>query len=416
MSRPRSRPPASRLLPSRVRTAFLALIGLASLGAAQEPATSSCEACHADAARTEAERPHARAGISCTDCHGGDATQASREAAKAAGTGYRGVLRGAAIVSLCGDCHADIERMNPYGLRTDPLAQYRTSRHGTALFEKGDESVATCAACHGAHGILGPASRASPVHPANVPATCARCHGDAGLMEAHGLDAGIPAAYHASVHAEFLLEKDDASAPECATCHGSHGAVPPGFRTVSAVCGKCHVREHELFERSPHAALVGAGDFDGCETCHGNHEIRPAGPAILERTCQLCHAGAEAPLGVRDRILAALSTSRALLASTEEELQRSAQLGLVTEDDRLLLQEARTALEQTQVGLHALDPAAVEATAGEARVDLEQLGARLVRERKEERLRRLAVVPVVLFLALMSFGSWIRYRRIHGLA
>jgi hypothetical protein len=403
--------PSARVL-GPVAVVVLAL--MAPFAAARQQPASSCERCHQDAAHAEAERPHARAGVSCTSCHGGDATKDTKEAAKAAGSGYRGVLHGAAIVTLCGDCHADIVEMNPYGLRTDQLAQYRTSRHGIALFEKSDESVATCAACHGAHGILGPASSESSVHPANVPATCAKCHGDETLMKAHNLDATIPTSYHASIHATFLLEKGDSSAPECATCHGSHGAVPPGFHTVNAVCGKCHVRERELFGQSPHAPLVEQGEFDGCETCHGNHEVREASPVILERMCELCHGGEEQPLATRDRILSALQSSRALLASTEAELQHSEQLGLVTDDDHLLLQQARTALEQAQVGLHALDPAAIEETAAEVKNDLDQLSGRLERERRGQRLRRLVLVPVVLFLGLMSLGSWFRFRRIHG--
>jgi Doubled CXXCH motif (Paired_CXXCH_1) len=404
-------PRATRLAP-----ALLAFVLCAPRGLAQAEPQGSCERCHADVAQAEARRPHARAGIGCTACHGGDATQETREAAEAPEAGFKGALHGAAIVTLCGDCHADVERMNPYGLRTDQLAQYRTSAHGKALFAKGDESVATCASCHGAHGILGPASGESPVHATNVPATCAKCHADQALMSKHGLDAKIPDAWHKSVHAAYVLEKGDLSAPVCTTCHGSHGAVPPGFRTVGAVCGKCHVRELELFQTSPHAPLVAEGDFPGCETCHGNHDIPEARLTILERTCNLCHTGDEEKLKRRDRILADLRSSDEQLASTQEALRQSAQLGLVTEEDRLLFEEAHTALQQARAGQHALDADALETTTGEAAKTLRELAARLQRERRDQRLRRLAVVPVVAFLLLMSAGFWVRYRRIHHLS
>jgi hypothetical protein len=376
---------------------------------------SSCERCHTDVAQTEAGRSHARAGIGCTACHGGDATQAAREAAEAPQAGFKGALHGAAVVTLCGECHANVVEMNPYGLRTDQLAQYRTSQHGQAL-EKGIEDVATCASCHGAHGILGPASSESPVHVANVPATCSACHADADLMARHGLDASIPDAYGKSVHAACLFEKGDLSAPVCTTCHGSHGAVPPGFRTVGSVCGKCHVRELELFETSPHAALVAEGDFAACETCHGNHAIGAAQPAIFEGMCSLCHADEEEPLGRRDRILGALRTTRELLASTESRVHESEREGLVGEDDRLLLEQARTALEEAQVQQHALDPDMVDETTRKAQQDLQALSASLAGKQRDQWLRRLAVVPVVGFLLVMSLGFWVRYRRIHGLA
>jgi hypothetical protein len=392
--------------------AALALAALTPALAAQGPA-SSCEACHADVAGMEADHPHARAGVGCTECHGGDASKPTQEAAKAEGTGFRGALKGLALVALCGECHADVETMNPYGLPTDQLAQYRTSRHGRALFEERDENVATCASCHGVHGILGPASSESRVHPTRVPATCGECHSKPELMAEYGLDPGIPEAWRASVHATKLLDGGDLSAPGCAACHGSHGAIPPGVRTVAAVCGKCHVRERELFEASPHAPLVEEDVFPGCQACHSNHEVPPAQPAILDRLCDLCHMGQEEPLGRRDRIVALLRESREQLASTREDLQAAAAQGLATEDDALLLEEAETALASARVVQHALDVARLEEVTGESEALLRQVSSHLERRRSELRLKRLSVVPVVLFLLLMSFGFWLRYRRIH---
>jgi hypothetical protein len=304
--------------------------------------------------------------------------------------------------------------MNPYGLPTDQLAQYRVSQHGRALFEKGDEHVATCSSCHGTHGIEGPQSRDSPVHPTRVPETCARCHADPKLMEPYGLDPEIPKAWHAGVHAALLLDEGDLSAPSCATCHGSHGAVPPGFRTVAAVCGQCHVREMELFEASPHAPLAEAGDFAGCEVCHGNHEVRPAEPVIFDRLCGLCHVGEDEPLARRDAIAGALRAGEDLLTSTREEGRVASAQGLMTENDRLLLVEAESALQRARIVQHALDVERLEEPAGEAREKLQRLTTQIEEEREEQRIKRLSVAPVVVFLVLMSLGFWARYRRIHA--
>lgn len=393
-----------------IAAAVLALLAPV-LEARQQP-KSSCEACHLDVARAEADHAHARAGIACTACHGGDSTKTTKEEAKATGTGYRGVPKGTELVTMCGTCHADVETMNPYGLPTDQLAQYRSSRHGQGLFEKGDPNVATCASCHGAHGILGPGSSDSPVHPTNVPATCGKCHGDAKLMGTYGIDADIPKAWHASIHATMLLEKGDISAPTCATCHGSHGAVPPGFRSVEAVCGKCHVREKELFGQSPHASSVEGGDFAGCEVCHSNHDVRPATTEILDRMCALCHMGETEPLARRDRIAAALRSTETELASTRDSLQAASAQGLVTEDDQLLLDEAVTAFKGARVVQHAIDVDRLEEATGEARANLERVSKRIASEREEKRLKRLLVLPVVAFLALMSLGFLVRQRRI----
>ena len=377
---------------------------------------SSCAGCHADVADQEAGRAHALAGVGCTECHGGDATQPTAEAAHAESAGFRGALGAVAVVNSCGECHADVETINPYGLPTDQLAQYRTSEHGRALFEQGDERVATCASCHGAHGILGPRSSASPVHPASVPATCGSCHAEEELMGGYGIDAGIPEAWHRSVHADLLLEQGDLSAPECATCHGSHGAVPPGFRDVAAVCGKCHVREKELFEESPHAALVDEGDFPGCAVCHSNHDVRPATLEILDRMCDLCHAGEEDPISSRDRMVAGLRALDERLVSTRAELQDAATRGLVTDEDRLLLDEVETTRKGARVLLHALDAGRLEEVTAEGLEALERLSASIAAERREQRLKRRSVLPVVAFLTVMSIGFWVRQRRIHGRA
>jgi hypothetical protein len=123
--------------------------------------------------------------------------------------------------------------------------------------------------------------------------------------------------------------------------------------------------------------------------------------------------GQEEPLGRRDRIVALLRESREQLASTREDLQAAAAQGLATEDDALLLEEAETALASARVVQHALDVARLEEVTGESEAILRQVSSHLERRRSELRLKRLSVVPVVLFLLLMSFGFWLRYRRIH---
>jgi len=71
--------------------------------------------------------------------------------------------------------------------------------------------------------------------------------------------------YKESVHGIGLLEKGDTGMPQCATCHGSHSAVPPGFRNVGHVCGRCHQNEERNFLQSLHAPF---DQFPRCIICH----------------------------------------------------------------------------------------------------------------------------------------------------
>lgn len=378
---------------------------------AQERA-DSCAQCHPKELAAEAAHPHRQSGIGCADCHGGDRTQADKAAAKAPGTGYTGKLSRRAIAELCGNCHADVTRMNPFDLRTDQLAQYRTSKHGQGLFERNDDTVAVCTDCHGAHGILGRRDPASPVHPSHVPATCARCHADAARMKPHDLEATVHDDYSASVHGK-LLAKGDLSAPHCATCHGHHGATPPGAATVAAACGKCHVREDEFFRKSPHQKMEDQ-DLNTCVVCHGSHKVRPAQLGIYNTACKVCHATGDRGMTTRDQLVDALQTTADLVTGAEQQLERAQRRGTATPEDHALLERARTALRNLPPAQHALDPALLTPIAKDAAAAVTRLQSGLQQAESQAQRKRLALVPVVLFLALMSLGSWVRFRRIHA--
>src|SRR3989338_3581240 len=70
--------------------------------------------------------------------------------------GFIGIPKPKDIPKICSRCHSDVTMMRKYNLKTDQFNLYKTSIHGMRLFEKGDESVATCASCHGNHDIQRP--------------------------------------------------------------------------------------------------------------------------------------------------------------------------------------------------------------------------------------------------------------------
>ena len=119
-----------------------------------------------------------------------------------------------------------MRQFNP-SLRTDQLGQYHTSVHGKRL-AAGDTKVAVCTDCHSVHDLRAPSDPRSTVNPVNVANTCARCHSDAGYMKGYSIPTDQFAKYSTSVHHEALAVRGDLSAPTCTTCHGNHGAAPPG--------------------------------------------------------------------------------------------------------------------------------------------------------------------------------------------
>ena len=70
------------------------------------------------------------------------------------------------VVNQCGSCHQD------------KIKTYRDTFHGQVT-KLGFRAVATCADCHGNHGIRPASDPASPVAPANLVKTCGQCHSNA---------------------------------------------------------------------------------------------------------------------------------------------------------------------------------------------------------------------------------------------
>jgi len=354
-----------------------ALLLLLALARAQEE--SSCVThCHGKEAEAHQASVHASA-LTCVDCHGGDPTaqrdeQKSHDPAK----GFVGKIARSKIPALCGDCHADPQRMHAYGLATDPLVQYKTSVHGQALFGKGDENVAVCIDCHGVHGILPAQDPQAPTARVNQPKTCGRCHADEAKMKPYGVAADTVARFQRSVHG-IALAAGSRGAPACADCHGAHGAVPPGVRDLVQVCGQCHERTAEQYRKSPHSGAVdmrclachesdAAKDplgFAGqdCTACHRTHDIAVADRSMLVGDavghCGHCHRKDEGPMAAAQTIVDGTRRLEEAMARTKQELEAAKAKGLFIEHEGLYLNESRRALVFVEPLAHSLDLATI---------------------------------------------------------
>ncbi len=262
---------------------------------------ATCSDCHPQQA-TQLEMSVHRVALRCQDCHGGERSyeltfeqrrlylmeEATQPAAGAAsrpmfdhGPEFRGKATRAQVPERCGACHSNVEKMNPYGLPTDQLAAYWVSGHGKTLKTKGDTRVAVCIDCHGSHDVLSREDPRSRTFFKNVPDTCAQCHSDGELMREFNLSQTVVQEYRDSVHGRNVLQGGDAGSPNCATCHGSHAAAPPGYLEVGHVCGKCHQQIEEYFLQSVHGQIP---VMARCVGCHGgnadrkNHRIQEATP------------------------------------------------------------------------------------------------------------------------------------------
>ena len=190
------------------------------------------------------ESIHASRGVGCVSCHGGDPSQSDAAAAMSKDAGFLGPIPRERTPALCASCHSRVDLMRQYNLATDQFDQYWESRHGQALME-GDTQVATCFDCHGGHRVLQVSDPESGVYPGNEPAMCAGCHADSGVMSTYDIPTDQYESYQTSVHG-MALARQDQRAPTCSTCHGKHGAAPPGLQQVANVCGQCHFQYRGL--------------------------------------------------------------------------------------------------------------------------------------------------------------------------
>ena len=291
---------------------------------------------------------HSHKGMSCETCHGG-----LQNGARVKNETSGGHIRREQINQLCGSCHADAVRMKQFNpsLRTDQLAKYQTSVHGMK-FAHGDSKVAVCTDCHGAHGIRPASDPLSLVHPLNVANTCKRCHADAAYMKAYGIKTDQFAEYSNSVHHQAMTERGDLSAPTCSTCHGSHGAVPPGVNAIANVCSTCHLMQAKFLDESPHKDVFA----DGCATCHGSHGIKHPTDEFIGMSagtaCANCHGtddeGGKAATAIHQH-LAQLESD---VSNSRDVLNRAEHSGMDVTDAQLELKGASDALTKARVSLH----------------------------------------------------------------
>ncbi len=376
---------------------------------------NTCLACHATLPEKDAEITqrwqrsiHAERGVSCADCHGGNPAAETIDEAMSPAAGYIGAPAKKEIPALCASCHADVARMRQYNLPTDQYAKYRESVHGMRLDES-DTNVATCFDCHGGHQILKANDPASTVYPSNVPALCASCHADKELMAPYGIPTNQYDLYRQSVHGHALLDAQDFRAPNCATCHGTHGAAPPGFQEVANVCGSCHTATQNHYLKGPHASAGDAGPK--CVTCHGRYDVSDPSEALFigseARHCGSCHAP-DTPGGqVAQSLYNSVTAAATAYEEAEAALVAARSVGMLVAPMESQLHEANTDLVTARAAQHTLDTTLISDKTNAAIDIAEAVKADAQAAIDASIFRRRAMVVAVIAIALVVVALYL---------
>jgi hypothetical protein len=345
---------------------------------------------------------HAERKVTCVDCHGGDPSASIQVEAKSSDAGYLGVPDRVNIPALCASCHANVNQMRQYDLPTDQYAKYRESIHGIRLAE-GDPNVATCADCHSGHLVLKANDPASTVYPANVPAMCASCHADETLMAPYDIPTNQFDLYRQSVHGHALLDSQNFRAPNCATCHGTHGAAPPGFEEVANVCGSCHSATQDYYLTSSHAS--GSEKAPKCITCHGRYDVtEPTEQLFLgaePRHCGSCHAPDSDPGEIATNLYTTINEAAQAYSEAELAIKNVREIGMLTSPLEGRLREANTALITARAAQHSLDFDTVNERSNKAKEVALAVQASAQASIRESVFRRQAMVIAVVAMAII---------------
>lgn len=264
------------------------------------------------------------------------------------------------VTKTCAKCHSNPEYMKKFnpGLPVDQYEKYLTSVHGQRT-QSGDPKPATCVSCHSNHLIRPVKDPRSPVYPTNLPLTCAKCHSNKSYMAEYHIPTDQYDNYKQSVHGIALLRNSDLSAPACNSCHGNHGAVPPGVTSVASVCGTCHQANADLFDKSAHRAAFAKANLPGCVVCHSNHLVKTPSDAMIgfghDAVCGECHKN-DASDSAATSIIVMKVTFDSLTDGQKNDsslIARAEQLGMDVSDASYSLKDVNQSLVEARVQIHA---------------------------------------------------------------
>lgn len=353
-----------------LRIAFLGILASAAglLHVSSSEAMHACIDCHKTLKEEPLSRPvkkinddyHMVRGLKCQDCHGGDHTAVDdKKASHSKAKGFLGKPKRQDIPAFCGRCHSDARYMRKFNpsIRTDQVKLYYTSGHGKRLRE-GDQKVAVCISCHDVHAIRAIKDQAAWTYPVKVAETCGHCHGDPKYMAGRKIPTDQLKKYEQSYHYYVLTKKGDLSAPTCNSCHGNHGATPPGVDSVENVCSHCHAATAELFDRSAHKEAFSDLGQPACVTCHSNHDVMKPSDDMLAggkgTPCEMCHEEGSPELKKAVEVRRLLADLSGPIEQADAILTRAEEAGMEAGLPKFELIEARDALIKARAETHTL--------------------------------------------------------------
>jgi predicted CXXCH cytochrome family protein len=237
-------------------------------------------------------------------------------------------------------------------------------------------------------------------------------------MKQYGIPTDQFAKYNTSVHYDAMVVRGDLSAPTCTTCHGNHGAAPPGVDKVQNVCATCHAFQAQMYAKSTHAKAFQDASLPGCVVCHSNHAIHLPSDAMLgtgpSGVCMRCHTAGDHCDRARADILDNLTRLDASIKDADQSLRLAESAGMEVSAARLSQDQARDSLTKARVTIHTFQAALVneDVQAGMKIADANlKAGQDAMVERNH---RRIGLGICLIAIAMMLVGLWLYIKKLES--
>jgi len=220
--------------------------------------------------------------------------------------------------------------------------------------------------------------------------------------------------YVSSVHGKALLETGlTRGVPNCATCHGTHGAMPPGVEDVSKICGQCHSDIRDHFNKSPHKKAMDEQKITECASCHNNHDnVRPT-LEMFDTTCgrSNCHEKNTSEYKNGQEIKALIAKANILLSETRQRVEDAKRQGMHTIEYEFALKEARTYIQEAKPVTHALSEETIREYTSKAEGEANKVKEDINHHFELQRVRKVYLGFAWLFIFVAIVALYLRKRR-----
>ncbi len=154
------------------------------------------------------------------------------------------------------------------GVVVQQIDRYMRSVHARPSREDQSRTNATCYNCHDAHYVYPLGTTERAEWRLNIPDVCGKCH-----QKQHDL-------YETSVHGKEVTQNRNPAAAICSDCHTTHDIESPSKTSAKLAivknCGSCHADSFKTYTSTYHGQvnLLGYTHTAKCYDCHGSHTIQ----------------------------------------------------------------------------------------------------------------------------------------------